>query len=356
MSAVELFLFTLTNLSIDNSDYTKYEIPYVSHDDYSEYKEQKQISVTKEYISVMKTENDIEEVKNYVVKEETIEFKDETEMSEELSNLLQENIETVQLETKEEVNKEESKGIDIKIEEEINKETIILENNNVEETKKIIEEKQDKKYLDVSGKEIKGDIKIIDVSYHQGKIDWQKFKEESNCYGVILRIGYYNYLDTSFKYNLSELKRLNIPYGIYLFSYAKNEAEALMESNFVYEKIKEYDVSPNLGIYYDIESWRTNKKDSSKITSDGYKSIISTFIDNLSKKLENKYKVKIYCNRWYATTKLKGLENYIDWVAEYNKTCKYKGDYTMWQYTSKGSIPGITGNVDISYLIKKEDG
>ena len=181
MSAVELFLFTLTNLSIDNSDYTKYEIPYVSHDDYSEYKEQKQISVSKEYISVMKTENDIEVVKNDTIKEEVIESKDEIEMSEELSNLLQESIETVQLETKEELNKEESASIDIKKEEDINKETIILENNNVEEIKEITQEKQDKKYLDVSGKEIKGDVKIIDVSYHQGKIDWQKFKEESNC-------------------------------------------------------------------------------------------------------------------------------------------------------------------------------
>lgn len=345
MSAVELFLFTLTNLSVDTSNYSKYEIPYVSHDDYSEYKEQKQISISNQYINVIKTENDIEVVKDNVVKEELIELKDEIEMSEELSESLQESIEVVQLQ---EVNEEIKK-------ESLSKENVILENNKVLETKEIIEEKQEKKYLDVSGKEINGDVKIIDVSYHQGKIDWKKFKEESNCYGVILRIGYYNYLDTSFGYNLSELKRLNIPYGIYLFSYAKNEAEALMESNFVYEKIKEYDVNPNLGIYYDIESWKTSKKDSNSISADMYKRIVSNFIDNLNKKLEGKYKIKVYCNRWYATTKLKGLENYIDWVAEYNKTCKYKGDYSMWQYTSKGSVPGINGNVDISYLIRKED-
>ena len=41
---------------------------------------------------------------------------------------------------------------------------------------------------------------------------------------------------------------------------------------------------------------------------------------------------------------------YVDWVAEYNSTCKYDGKYSMWQYTSKGSVPGISGNVDISYL------
>ncbi len=346
MSAVELFLFTLTNLSVDNSEYSKYEIPYVSHDDYSEYKEKKQISVTNNYISVIKDENIISESIEVKNEEQSEEIKlDEKEMSEDLNETLNK-VEEASLD---EVLSEETTNEEIKDDKEVINEEIKMD----EEV--VVQEETKKKYLDVSGKEIEGDIKIVDVSHHQGKIDWQKFKEESNCYGVILRIGYYNYLDNSFKFNLKELKRLNIPYGIYLFSYAKDKNEALMESNFVYEKIKKYEVDPTLGIYYDIESWKTNKKDSNNITSDGYKNIIITFIDNLNNKLDNKYEVKVYCNRWYATTKLKGLEKYIDWVAEYNKTCKYNGDYSMWQYTSKGKVPGINGNVDISYLIRKED-
>ena len=83
-----------------------------------------------------------------------------------------------------------------------------------------------------------------------------------------------------------------------------------------------------------------------------YDNIISNYIDKVSNHINNKYKVKVYSGRWYAMNRLGSLsKSYVDWVAEYNKTCKYDGHYSMWQYTSKGSVPGINGNVDISYII-----
>lgn len=76
-------------------------------------------------------------------------------------------------------------------------------------------------YFSPSGKHLgTSKIKVVDVSYYQKDIDWEKFKNESDCYGVILRLGYYETLDKKFISNLNELKRLNIPYGIYLFSYS----------------------------------------------------------------------------------------------------------------------------------------
>ena len=194
-------------------------------------------------------------------------------------------------------------------------------------------------------------VKVIDISYHQGIIDFDSFINSDSYYGIILRIGYYNIMDKLFERNINEIKRLNIPYGIYLFSYAINSNEANMEADFTNNIIDKYDLHPTLGIYYDIESFKTNKKNSDNITKDTYDSIIYTYINKVSNHINNLYKVKVYSGRWYAMNRLGSIsKSYVDWVAEYNKTCKYDLPYSMWQYTSKGSVPGINGNVDISYL------
>ena len=195
-------------------------------------------------------------------------------------------------------------------------------------------------------------VKVVDVSYYQKDVNWDLFASESDCYGVILRLGYYETLDKKFERNISELKRLNIPYGIYLYSYSVNKEDAIKEANFTINMIDKYDINPTLGIYYDIESWSRKDKKSSSISKDMYDIIITTYIDMVSNYVENKYKVKVYSGRWYAMNKFNSLgKSYVDWVAEYNKTCKYDDNYSMWQFTSKGSVPGINGNVDISYIL-----
>ncbi len=207
-------------------------------------------------------------------------------------------------------------------------------------------------YFSPSGKHLgTSKIKVVDVSYYQKDIDWEKFKNESDCYGVILRLGYYETLDKKFISNLNELKRLNIPYGIYLFSYSTTLSGAKKEANFTNNMISTYDITPTLGIYYDIESWNTKNSSSNEISKDMYNKIVEEYINTVNNYNEGKYKVKVYSGRWYAMNRLGEVaKNHVDWVAEYNSTCKYDGAYSMWQYTSKGSIPGIEGNVDISYI------
>lgn len=207
-------------------------------------------------------------------------------------------------------------------------------------------------YFSPSGKHLgTSKIKVVDVSYYQKDIDWEKFKNESDCYGVILRLGYYETLDKKFISNLNELKRLNIPYGIYLFSYSTTLSGAKKEANFTNNMISTYDITPTLGIYYDIESWNTKNSSSNEISKDMYNKIVEEYINTVNNYNEGKYKVKVYSGRWYAMNRLgEAAKNHVDWVAEYNSTCKYDGAYSMWQYTSKGSIPGIEGNVDISYI------
>lgn len=195
-------------------------------------------------------------------------------------------------------------------------------------------------------------IKVIDVSYYQGIINWDKFASEGDCYGVILRLGYYKTLDKMFERNISELKRLRIPYGIYLFSYSTTLNGAKIESDFTNEMIDKYNLEPTLGIYYDIESWKTKNDSSDNITKARYDEMIGLYVNNVSSHVLYKYKVKVYSGRWYAMNRLGPIaKSYVDWVAEYSSTCKYDEPYSMWQYTSKGTMPGINGNVDISYIL-----
>ena len=216
------------------------------------------------------------------------------------------------------------------------------------------EEKEEikKGYYSPSGKYLgETKVKVIDVSYYQKDINWDLFYNESDCYGVILRLGYWTTLDKKFERNISELKRLNIPYGIYLFSYSTTTSGALKEANFTNKMFDKYNLDPTLGIYYDIESWNTKNSNSNSITKNMYDNIITTYITNVSNHVNYRYKVKVYSGRWYAMNRLGAIsKKYVDWVAEYNNTCKYDAYYSMWQYTSKGRIPGINGNVDISYL------
>lgn len=208
-------------------------------------------------------------------------------------------------------------------------------------------------YFSPSGKHLgTNNIKVIDVSYYQKDVDWDLFARDSDCYGVILRLGYYQTLDKKFERNISELKRLNIPYGIYLFSYASTLSGAKKEADFTNKMISKYDINPTLGIYYDIESWSTKTSNSNSITKSMYDKIVQHYINSVSYYTNYKYKVKVYSGRWYAMNRLGNVsKKYVDWVAEYNKTCKYDDIYFMWQYTSKGNVPGINGNVDISYIL-----
>lgn len=243
---------------------------------------------------------------------------------------------------------------DTLIEEDTNKEEF-LQDENITVNNDVSKAEEIKKagYYSPSGKYLgESNVKVVDVSYYQGDINWDVFAKDSDCYGVILRLGYYDTLDKKFEQNINELKRLNIPYGIYLFSYSTTINGSIKEANFTNQMIDKYDLKPTLGVYYDIESWTAkNGASSNIITKDMYDDIISNYINNVSNHLSNKYKVKVYSGRWYAMNRLSyESKKYVDWVAEYDSTCKFNGSYSMWQYTSKGNVPGINGNVDISYL------
>lgn len=180
-------------------------------------------------------------------------------------------------------------------------------------------------------------LKLIDVSEHQGKINWEKVKPQID--GAILRCGYGMDIekqdDTYFKRNADECTRLGIPFGVYLYSYADNNEKAKSEAAHVLRLVKGYKLS--YPIYLDLEESGTHN---------GAIERANIFGDIIEKA---GYWCGVYANLNWWNNYLKGLERFTKWVAQYNKTCDYKGNHLdIWQYSSKGKVDGISGNVDMN--------
>ncbi len=187
---------------------------------------------------------------------------------------------------------------------------------------------------------------IVDVSKHQGYIDWDALWTSGEIDGAILRIGYSLGMDSMFIYNLTQVNRLKIPYTIYHFSIAENAYEAQLEANCLVEWFTKNNLNPSMNVFYDIESWKEGFSSSDSISISDYDSIISTYKSILN---NNGIGMSVYTGKNYAETRLSDYGRaQIGWIAHYATYCGYNGTYRGWQYTSKGSLPGVTGNVDLS--------
>ncbi|MBQ9844492.1 MAG: leucine-rich repeat protein, partial [Oscillospiraceae bacterium] len=183
----------------------------------------------------------------------------------------------------------------------------------------------------------------IDVSHHQGEIDWEKVKE-SDVDFVIIRCGFAEdkpeYDDRYWEYNVSECERLGIPYGVYLYSYATSVGDALSEADHVLRLIDGHNLS--FPVYYDLE-------DNLIIDAD-LEAISTAFCNKIS---AAGYPVGVYASlnwwRYYLTEDC--YDSWYKWVAQWNTHCEYDQEYAMWQYSCTGRVDGISTNVDMNYLI-----
>lgn len=185
------------------------------------------------------------------------------------------------------------------------------------------------------------ELRIIDVSKHQGKIDWKVVKNHID--GAIIRCGYgSDYVsqdDARFKYNVEECIKHNIPFGVYLYSYAKNENMAKSEANHVLRLLEPYKGKLSYPVYYDLEEQGTES---------GSVERAIVFGDIIEK---NGYWCGIYANQYWWRTYLKDrLNRFTKWVAKYSTSAptRISGTYDIWQYSSKGRVPGIDGDVDMN--------
>ena len=177
---------------------------------------------------------------------------------------------------------------------------------------------------------------VIDVSQHQGVIDWNKVK--GKIAGAILRCGYGDDLpeqdDTQFARNLSECERLGIPHGVYLYSYASTEAQAKSELAHILRLIKGQTFE--LGVFLDVEeeSCHTFAPRACRVVCEGLKKAGFT--------------PGVYASLSWWNSYLTEIKEYTRWVAHWNPTCGYAGDYLIWQYGTE-HINGIHGEVDANY-------
>ena len=192
-------------------------------------------------------------------------------------------------------------------------------------------------------------VKIIaDLSFHNGWIDWDTLWNSGQIDGVILRIGYSLGMDRMFQTYLAEARRLGIPYSVYHFSIAENYDEAQNEANKLVEWYKGNSLDTAYGVFYDIEGWYNHEdgQSSDGISIGTYDTIISTYKNTLN---NNGIYMSLYTGKNYAETRLSDYgRDQINWIAHYATDCGYRGNYRGWQYTSKGSLPGVSGNVDLS--------
>ena len=188
--------------------------------------------------------------------------------------------------------------------------------------------------------------KGIDVSEFQGKIDWEKVKNDGIEF-AILRCGYgmdfSNQDDVEYERNANECERLGIPYGVYLMSYANTVEKARSEAKHVLRLIEGRKIS--LGVWHDIEDNGT----SGAINKETLTNIINTFCNTIK---NAGYKVGVYASLNWLENKIEKTikDNYDIWVAQYYSKCEYEGKYIMWQHTSSGKVNGISTNVDMNIL------
>ena len=194
---------------------------------------------------------------------------------------------------------------------------------------------------------------VIDVSHHQGDIDWQKVKNSGLVDAVILRAGYgVSWMDDKFMRNVAELNRLGIPYSVYLFSYAESAKEASMEADNLINIIKNSQAniaSDIFSIYYDLEDWTIGStgENSYGISKETYEAMYNSFASKVESALGTE--VKIYASKAFIEDRFPtSLREHVGWVAQWGPQNTYTGTYDGWQYTDCGSIPGISGCVDMS--------
>ena len=207
----------------------------------------------------------------------------------------------------------------------------------------------------------------IDVSKWQGKIDWQKVKN-SGIEFAFIRIGYRGengivYKDDNADYNIQQAHKAGVLVGVYFFSTAVSDAEAKEEAEWTLQAIEGYPIS--YPVVYDCEGYKNSMSRMFELSATERTTHAITFLETVK---EAGYDAMFYgaCSEieddaYWDIQKIE--KKYKIWVAQYSavtypqkEESDYQGKASAWQYTNKGRVDGISGNVDmvVCYFTKKE--
>ena len=196
---------------------------------------------------------------------------------------------------------------------------------------------------------------IIDVSSHNGEIDWDKVKG-AGIDGVMIRLGYRGYGDATiveddcFQKNIAGAKDAGLKVGVYFFSQATTPEEAIEEAEYVTKKIWGRGVT--LPVAFDMEPFMGNERfinhdiKSKTEMADAFLKVISKF----------GYEPILYGNPTWLTNDvdISKLTEYPVWLAHYTFSTEWPYAFRMWQFTSQGRVSGINGDVDLNLIFDKK--
>ncbi len=185
----------------------------------------------------------------------------------------------------------------------------------------------------------------IDISSHQGDIDFSKLKEAGVEF-VMIRVGYgydnQNYLDKKFEEYIKAANENDIDVGVYYYSYASSSSEAKKQAKWVLKQIKKYKVT--LPVVFDWEEWSNFNE--YNLSFFGLTSLADDFLSIIK---SNGYDGMLYGSKNYLENIWMNPKHDI-WLAQYAKEVSYQGEYKMWQLCENGYVDGIDGYVDIDIL------
>lgn len=200
----------------------------------------------------------------------------------------------------------------------------------------------------------------IDVARYQGTIDWSRVATSSVDFAMV-RLGYRSQKDGTIvedpnaRYNLQEAQKHGIQLGGYFFSTAISEEEAIEEAKWVADLVSQYSIT--YPIAYDCEGYNEPDSRQNHLTIAERTDIALAFLKTIEKAgYEGMFyssKNELELDNWWKTSLIE--EDYKIWVAQYpekpypiTEKSSYSGEHHMWQYTTNGSVPGITQNVDMN--------
>lgn len=190
----------------------------------------------------------------------------------------------------------------------------------------------------------------IDVSKWNGDIDWEEVTRSDVSFSII-RAGYRGYktgnliVDPYFDINMTGAADAGLYRGVYFFTQAVNTVEAVEEASMVVELLKSYSIQ--YPVFIDTEGTGSGNGRADALDVETRTKVCEAFCETI----ENAgYEAGVYASRswFYHQVEVSRLEKYHIWLAEYRSTPLYEGYYEIWQHSSKGSVPGINGNVDMN--------
>lgn len=200
----------------------------------------------------------------------------------------------------------------------------------------------------------------IDVSSHNGSIDWGAVKASGIDYAII-RAGYRTMQsgtlgeDTNFRANIQGALNAKLKVGVYIFSQATNQNEAVEEANYILGKIAGYNISLPVVIDFEYGPNNTGRLADANLDIDTATAVCAAFCNTVK---SAGYTPMIYANKYMLESRVRGDvlgQHYKIWLANYTTQTSYTGEYYVWQYSSAGAVGGVAGRVDCNFFYEKNN-